>query len=58
MPAKKIVRVISTEKLTAEEAVEDRLLRELAENDQEEIIAEGRKLLAEKRRCEAADGIA
>lgn len=57
MPPKKVVRIISPRKLTAEEAAENRRLRELVENDREEIIAEGRKWLAEKRRREAADDI-
>lgn len=58
MPPKKIVRTISPKKLTAEEAAEHRRLRALVENDREEIIAEGRKWLAGKRRSEATDGIA
>jgi hypothetical protein len=55
MPPKKIDRIISSKRLTAEEAAEYRRLWELADSDKQEIIAEGRKLLAEKRSREAAD---
>lgn len=50
MPAKNIRRITNSRKLTAEEAVEARRLRELAEKDENEIIADGRRLLAEKRK--------
>ncbi|HUY32306.1 MAG TPA: helix-turn-helix transcriptional regulator [Pirellulales bacterium] len=54
MPSKKICRITNTRKLTADEAVEARRLRELAAKDKSEIIAQGRRLLAEKRQCQAA----
>ncbi|HEV7221889.1 MAG TPA: hypothetical protein VGN42_04260 [Pirellulales bacterium] len=47
--SKRINRVTAPRKLTAEEAAEDRRLCELAEKDRDEIVAQGRKLLAEKR---------
>ncbi len=55
MPAKKIKRVTNTRKLTAEEAAEARRLRALVEKDKDEIVAEGRRLLAAKRQRLAAD---
>lgn len=58
MAAKKIERIANTRPLTQEEAAEARRLRELAEKDNDEIIALGRKLLAEKRnRRAAASGV-
>jgi DNA-binding XRE family transcriptional regulator len=54
MPFKKVRRVINTRRLTADEASEARRLRELVEKDKEEILAEGRRLLAEKRQRKAA----
>jgi DNA-binding XRE family transcriptional regulator len=45
---------VNTQNLTTEEAAEDRRLRELVERDKEEILAQGRELIAEKRRREAA----
>lgn len=50
MSSKRIKRVIASRKQTDEEAANARRLRELAENDKPEIILQGRKLLAEKRR--------
>ncbi len=54
MPSKKVQRVITPRKLTEDEAAEARRLRELVEKDKDEILAEGRRLLAEKRRHQAA----
>ena len=54
MPAKKVRRVTQPSKLTAAEAAEARRLRELVEKDRDEIITEGRRLLAIKRGREAA----
>ena len=54
MPAKKVRRVTNPRKLTADEAAEARRLRELVEKDKDEILAEGRRFLAEKRRRQAA----
>lgn len=53
MASTKIERVAKTRSLTQKEAAEARRLRELAENDKDEIIALGRKLLAEKRQRQA-----
>ncbi len=54
MPAKKIRRTTNPRRLTADEAAEARRLRELVEKDKEEIRAEGRRFLADKRRQQAA----
>jgi DNA-binding XRE family transcriptional regulator len=54
MPAKKIRRVTNPHKLTATEAAEVRRLRELVEKDKGEMIVEGRRFLAARRRREAA----
>jgi DNA-binding XRE family transcriptional regulator len=54
MPSKKVSRVVTSHQLTADEAAEARRLRELVEKDKDEILAEGRSLLAEKRRHQAA----
>jgi DNA-binding XRE family transcriptional regulator len=59
MPPKKVRRIINPHKLTPAEAVEVRRLRDLVERDKDEIIAEGRRLLAEKRARQAvAQGVA
>ncbi len=50
----RVRRITSEHKLTAEEAAEARRLRELVENGNDGILAEGRKLLAEKRQRHAA----
>jgi len=57
MSLKRTNRIINPRKLTAEEAAEDRRLRELVERDKEEILAQGREWLAENRRREAADDV-
>jgi HTH-type transcriptional regulator/antitoxin HipB len=54
MAARRGRRVVSTQKLTPEQAAEYRQLRELVERDKPEILAEGRRLLAAKRQREAA----
>ena len=54
MPPKKVRRVTNPHKLTAAEVAEVRRLRELVEKDKDEIIAEGRRFLAEKRGHQAA----
>jgi hypothetical protein len=54
MAAKKVHVVTSPTKLTATEAAEARRLRALVEKDKDEIIAEGRRLLAGKRQLAAA----
>jgi putative transcriptional regulator len=54
MPSKKVRRVVTSHKLTDEEAAEARRIRELVEKDKDEIIADGRAFLAEKRRAKAA----
>ena len=56
MPAKQVRRITNPHKLTAEEADETRLLRELVEKDKEEILAEGRRFLAEKRSAMPSGG--
>jgi DNA-binding XRE family transcriptional regulator len=59
MPSKRIRRVINTQKLSAAEAAEARRLRELVDKDKDEIVAEGRRFLAEKRqRLAKAQGAA
>lgn len=50
MPSKKVRRVTNPRKLIADLAAEARRLRELVEKDKGEIVAEGRRILAEKRR--------
>ena len=55
MPSKKVSRVITPRRLTGDEAAEARRVRELVEKDKDEILAEGRRLLAEKRQRAAAD---
>jgi DNA-binding XRE family transcriptional regulator len=54
MPPKKVHRVTASRKLTETEAAEARRLRDLAAKDKDEILATGRRLLAEKRRHAAA----
>ncbi len=54
MPSNRLRRVVNPRKLTIEEAAEARRLRELVDKDKTEIVAEGRRLLAEKRRQQAA----
>jgi putative transcriptional regulator len=54
MPAKKVHRITNSRKLTEAEAAEVRRLRELVEKDKEEIRAEGRRLIAQRRRQQAA----
>ncbi len=51
---RKMRRVVNPRKLTAEESARYRRLRELAEKDKPEIIAEGRRLLGAKRRGQSA----
>lgn len=53
MASKRIARITRNTMLTNEDAAEVRRLRELAENDKEELVALGRSLLAEKRRRQA-----
>jgi DNA-binding XRE family transcriptional regulator len=54
MPPKKVRRVVTSHQLNADEAAEARSVRELVEKDKDEIIAEGRAFLAEKRRHQAS----
>jgi DNA-binding XRE family transcriptional regulator len=54
MPSKKVRRALTSHQLNPDEAAEARRLRELVEKDKDEIIAEGRAFLAEKRRQKAA----
>jgi HTH-type transcriptional regulator/antitoxin HipB len=54
MPSKKVRRAVTSHQLNPDEAAEARRLRELVEKDKDEIIAEGRAFLAEKRRQKAA----
>jgi ribosome-binding protein aMBF1 (putative translation factor) len=54
MAAKRPRRIVNSQKLTPEQAAEYRRLRERAEQDKPEILAEGRRLLAEKRQRQAA----
>jgi DNA-binding transcriptional regulator YiaG len=59
MAAKKVHRVTNPTKLTVTEAAEAHRLRSLVAQDKDEIIAEGRRLLAEKRQgAAAAHGVA
>jgi DNA-binding XRE family transcriptional regulator len=55
MPSKKIKRVTNPRRLTSEEAAEMRRLRGLVEKDKDEILAQGRQLLAEKRKRRAGE---
>jgi HTH-type transcriptional regulator/antitoxin HipB len=54
MPSKKVRRVVTSHQLNAEEAADARRLRELVEKDKDEIIAEGRAFLAERRQRQAS----
>lgn len=54
VPSRKVRRITNPRKLTDDEAAKARRLRELVENDKDEILAEGRRFLAEKRRGQAA----
>jgi ribosome-binding protein aMBF1 (putative translation factor) len=54
MPSKKVRRRISARKLTGEEAAQTNRLRNLVDQDRGEIVAQGRHLLAVKRRDLAA----
>jgi DNA-binding XRE family transcriptional regulator len=54
MTSKNVRRVVNTRKLTSDEAAEARRLRDAVEKDKAEIVAEGRRLLAERRRQQAA----
>jgi ribosome-binding protein aMBF1 (putative translation factor) len=54
MSAKDVRRLTNSRKLSTAEAAEARRLRELVEQDKDEILAEGRRLLSEKRRRQAA----
>lgn len=54
MSSKKVHRITNPRKLTADEASETRRLRALVEQDKDEILAEGRQFVAEKRRRQAA----
>ncbi len=54
MPPEQVRRVTNPHRLTTDEAAESRRLRELVDNDKDDILAEGRRLLAEKRREKAA----
>jgi DNA-binding XRE family transcriptional regulator len=59
MTQKKLNRVTNASRLTATEAAEARRLRALVEQDKDEIVAEGGRLLAEKRaRGAAGKGLA
>ncbi len=55
MTPKKVHRFTNPSKLTVAEAAEARRLCALVEQDKDEIIAEGGRILAEKRAREAAD---
>jgi DNA-binding XRE family transcriptional regulator len=54
MTSKNVRRVVNTRKLTADEAAEARRLRDAVEKDKAEIVAEGHRMLAERRRHQAA----
>jgi ribosome-binding protein aMBF1 (putative translation factor) len=59
MTPKKVHRVINPSKLPAAEAAEARRLRSLVEKDKAEIIAEGRRLRADRSvRAAATQGVA
>jgi hypothetical protein len=51
---KQVRRITKPHRLTADNAAEARRLRELVEKDKDEVFAEGRRLLAEKRRPKTA----
>ena len=53
MPSKKVRRVVTSHQLNAEEAAEARRLHKLIAKHKDEIIAEGRALLAEECRRQA-----
>jgi DNA-binding XRE family transcriptional regulator len=55
MKRNKVQGVTNPSKLTATEAAEARRLRALVERDKDEIVAEGARLLTEKRARSAAD---
>ena len=55
MAAKQVRRITNAHKLTTGEAAEARRVRELVEKDKDEIVAEGRRILAEKLRHQAAE---
>jgi ribosome-binding protein aMBF1 (putative translation factor) len=54
MPSKKVRLAVTSHQLNPDEAAKARRLRELVEKDKDEIIAQGRTFLAEKRRQKAA----
>jgi hypothetical protein len=54
MPSKRVQRAVNPRKLTEDETAETRRLRELVDNDKDEILTQGRRILAEKRRRQAA----
>lgn len=54
MSSKKTRRIVNPRELTPQEAAEYRRLRALVEKDKDEILAEGRRFLAEKRQATAA----
>jgi ribosome-binding protein aMBF1 (putative translation factor) len=54
MSSKEIRRVTNPRKLTADEGAEARRLGELVEKDKDEIVAEGRRFMSERRRQRAA----
>jgi ribosome-binding protein aMBF1 (putative translation factor) len=54
MADKKIRRVTNTRHLNAAEVAEARKLRALVEHDKDEIVSQGRRVLAEKRQRQAA----
>jgi ribosome-binding protein aMBF1 (putative translation factor) len=59
MKPKKVRRVINPTKLTASEAADARRLRSLIEAEKDEILGEGRRLLAAKRgRSAESHGVA
>jgi ribosome-binding protein aMBF1 (putative translation factor) len=53
MTSKNVRRVVNTRKLTSDEAAEARRLRDAVEKDKAEIVAEGHRMLAERRRHQA-----
>jgi hypothetical protein len=54
MTSKNVRRVVSTRRLTTDEAAEARRLRDAVEKDKAEIVAEGHRMLAERRRHQSA----
>jgi ribosome-binding protein aMBF1 (putative translation factor) len=54
MDSKKVRRVTNPPKLTADLAAEAHRPHELVEKDKDELVIEGRRFLAEKRRHQAA----